>query len=299
LFVSSLICEICVICGCILCSKAKAMKAIVDCHAHYIASSPNAKENWKRLVDDPALHRVVVCALNLKLKHSDAMPYMETFATTNEQLAGFTAKMKSPKIVPFCYVDPRRKSAPKDLERWVKKEGMRGLKLYPPEGWYPDEPRVLPTFHAAEALGIPVLVHMGRVANHPGLRSKFARPLHLEDVGLACPKLRLLLGHFAAPWYLEAIHIGMGFPEWRFDLTTSGSWFPEAFRLLDELHREWWDPGLGRVVLGTDGEGANNLRLARATIERIRGYGLSQDTVGRIAFDNGLAFLGEENTGLH
>ncbi len=269
------------------------MQTIVDCHAHYVASEPNSVQNWRRLVASDEVLRVVVCALDLKLKHSDAFPFMECFSTSNEQLAALIAKVASPKLIPFCYVDPRKKSAPKELERWVKREGMRGVKLYPPQGWYPDEPRVLPTFQAAEELGVPVLVHMGRVASHPQLRTKYARPLCLEDVGLACPRLKLLIGHFAAPWYLEAVHIAMGFPEWRFDLTTSGSWFPEAFRLLELLRTEWGDPGLARVVLGTDGDGARNLAIARATIERLRGYGLTEDQIDGVSRRNGLAFLGE------
>jgi len=166
---------------------------------------------------------------------------------------------------------------------------MRGVKLYPPIGWYPDEPRVLPTFQAAEALGVPVLIHMGRVAPHPGLRSKFARPLCLEDVGLACPSLKLIIGHFGVPWQWEAFDIACGFPNFFFDLTTSGSLDTALLRHVVEYP----SLGLRRIVLGTDGSGRDNLARARATLGRLRAAGFTGPELDAIAHDNALPILAE------
>ena len=265
------------------------MLPLVDIHCHYVSSDPDATQNFKRLVDSPELCRVVVCALDLKLDPSDAFPYMHTFATTNEQLADFVGKLDSAKIVPFCHIDPREKGAPKQAEYWIKEQGMRGIKMYPPSGWYPDEPRVLPTFQTAEQLDVPVLLHMGRVAPHPQLRSKYARPIRLEDVGLACPKLKLIIGHFGCPWQWEAARIADGFPNFYFDLTTSGSL---DLALLKQVV-EYEYSGIRRIVLGTDGTGSNNLQRAAATLERLRSAGFTEEQLETIAHHNGLAVLGE------
>ena len=265
------------------------MLPIVDLHGHYISSDPNALDNFKRLVDSPELCKVVVCALNLKLDHSEAFPYMSTFATTNEELSALVETLDSVKIVPFCHIDPHEEDAAKQTEYWVHERGMRGVKLYPPSGWYPDEPRVLPTFQAAETLGVPVLLHMGRVAPHPQLRSKYARPLCLEDVGLACPKLKLIIGHFGCPWQWEAARIADGFPNFYFDLTTSGSL---DLTLLKQVV-EYEDSGIRRIVLGTDGDGSNNLARAIATIERLRRAGFTESQLDMLTHHNGLAVLGE------
>ena len=266
------------------------MLPIVDVHAHYVSSDPKSEENFRRLVDSPELHRVVACALDLKLTHSDDFPFMDMFSTTNEELAAFVGKLDSPKIVPFCHIDPRETDAAKQTEYWVRERGMRGVKMYPPSGWYPDEPRVLPTFQAAESLGVPVLLHMGRVAPHPQLRSKFARPLCLEDVGLACPDLKVIIGHFGCPWQWEAFDIAVGFPNFFFDLTTSGSLDLPLLRLV--LEYEYL--GLRRIVLGTDGSGGKNLERAKATLERLRTGGFTEDQLDAIAHHNGLAVLGED-----
>jgi len=268
-------------------SEASFPSPIVDVHAHYIASDPRSADGFCRLVASPDLAKVVACALDLKLDYSPAYPYMTSFSTTNEQLAAFVEALASPKIVPFCYVDPREADAPRQVEHWVRERGMRGVKLYPPLGWYPDEPRVLPTFQAAEALGVPVLIHMGRVAPHPQLHSKYARPLCLEDIGLACPRLRLIIGHFGTPWQWEAFDIACGFPNFFFDLTTSGSLDVPLLKLVVEYP----SLGLRRIVLGTDGSGSDNLARARATLDRLRAGGFTEGQLAAIAHGNGMVAL--------
>ena len=169
---------------------------------------------------------------------------------------------------------------------------MRGIKLYPPQGFYPSDPACLDVCRAIQELGVPVLMHMGRVLSHPGLRSKYARPIYLEELGLACPRLRLIIGHFASPWAMEACHIAMSWPQWAYDLTTSGSWDPAVLRHVCGLP---WDPGIKRFVLGTDGDGANNLDIARATRERLAAWGFTEDELDLMFHHNGLRVLGRRS----
>lgn len=265
------------------------MLPIVDIHCHYVSSDPAAQDNFRRLVDSPDLFRVVVCALDLKLEYSDAFPFMSTWATTNEELLNLVRALDSEKIVPFCHIDPRESDAAKQAEYWIKEQGMRGIKMYPPSGWYPDEPRVLPTFQMAEQFDVPVLLHMGRVAPHPQLRSKYARPICLEDVGLACPKLKLIIGHSGCPWQWEAARVADGFPNFFLDLTTSGSL--DLALLKDVAEYEFL--GIRRIVLGTDGDGSNNLQRAAATLERLRSAGFTEEQLEMIAHHNGLTVLGK------
>jgi len=266
------------------------MLPIVDLHSHYYGDLAASAEGFRRLVDSPDLFRVVVCALDLKLAPSADFPFMSTFATTNEQLEDMIRRIASPKLVPFAHIDPREKNAPRQVEHWIRERGMRGIKLYPPQGFYPSDPACLDVCRAIQEYDVPVLMHMGRVASHPGLRSKYARPIYLEELGLACPRLRLIIGHFASPWAMEAAHIAMSWPQWAYDLTTSGSWNLPVLRHVCGLP---WDPGIKRFVLGTDGGGANNLDLARATRARLIGGGFTEDEVDLMFHHNGLRVLGE------
>lgn len=265
------------------------MKPLVDLHCHLKASRADSFECFQRLAADPRIHRVAVCALDLGLTPSERYPTVPACESTNAQVAELIEAVDSPKLVPWLFVDPREPDAAQQVERWARECGMRGVKMYPPAGWYPDEPRVLPAFQAAEELGLPVLLHMGRVAAHPELRAKYGNPVCLEEVGLACPELKILIGHFANMWREEAYHISQSFPNFFFDLTSSGS------ADLDILRRVVENPALGlrRLVLGTDGDGATNIERATQKLERLRDAGFSEDELDAIMHDNGLAVLGE------
>lgn len=264
------------------------MLPIVDLHGHYIAGDADSEQKFRRLAESSEVHRIVVCAMDLKLTYSKRFPFMSCFATSNEQLAELMAKISSPKLVPFCFVDPRQKDAAKQAEHWLS-NGMRGIKMYPPHGWYPDDERAMPVYEVAAKRNVPVLLHMGRVASHPELRSKYGRPICLEEVGLANPDLKLIIGHWANMWRWEAFHISMSFKNFFFDLTTSGSLHLPIIRETID-HR---DLGLRRIVFGTDGSG-NNLDTARLTYQRLKDKGgLSQAELDAIFHHNGLAVLGE------
>ncbi len=160
------------------------------------------------------------------IEYSPEFPFMTGYDCTNEELAQMIEEVASPKLVPWCWIDPLLPDPVKQAEYWVRERGMRGIKMYPPMGWYPNDARVIPVYQFAEEMNIPVLLHMGRIAPHPQLRSKYGRPICLEEVGLAAPKLKLLIGHFAPMWESEAYHIAAGFKNFFFDLTSSGALEP-------------------------------------------------------------------------
>lgn len=266
------------------------MLPIVDLHCHYVSGVPTAEQDFRNLVASDEIHRVAVCALDLKLTPSEAFPYMSSFATTNEQLADLIKKIASPKLVPWCHIDPLAPNAAQEARYWLTQRGMKGIKMYPPMGWYPDDERAMPVYEVAASLNVPVLLHMGRVAPHPQLRSKFARPICLEEVGLAFPKIKLIIGHWANMWRWEAFHVAMSFENFFFDLTTSGSLHIPIIRETIE------HSGLGirRIIMGTDGCGDNNVLLVHRTVERLRRLaGLTDEQIDTIVHRNGMAVLGE------
>ena len=266
------------------------MTTIFDINAQYYSQRRESLDDYRRLLDDPRVAGVVASGMDLRLDDSQAFSFMATtFRTTNEQFLEFAAELRSPKLVPFCYVDPSQPDAAGRIEQYVRKDGFRGVKMYPPKGWYPDEDRVLDAFRAAESLSVPVFLHMGRTASHPQLRSKYAQPIHLEGLGLACPRLKAIIGHFAAPWSREAAHLAMSFPFF-FDLSTSGSW--DRASIVYAARNPFL--GAARLLLGTNGNGRNNLALADETLQRLREYGLTEDEVNMAARTNAMRLLGLE-----
>ena len=124
--------------------------------------------------------------------------------------------------------------------------------MYPPMGWYPNDPRVMPVYQLAQEMDIPVLLHMGWCPPHPGIRSAYGRPIYLEEVGLATPRLKLL-DRPRRPYVAvrSPAHRRRILRNFFFDSTSPGSSDPHF--LSQVLEHE--SLGLRRLVLGTDGTG--------------------------------------------
>jgi predicted TIM-barrel fold metal-dependent hydrolase len=65
-------------------------------------------------------------------------------------------------IYPFVCADPRRPKLLDLVKRYIEEEGFRGLKIYPPLGFYPFDERLYPVYEYAEKQGIPILTHCNK-----------------------------------------------------------------------------------------------------------------------------------------
>jgi len=107
------------------------------------------------------------------------------------------------RLIAFAGVDPRRKNAVGILEKAVQEWGMKGLKLYPPCGFYPNEKVVMPLWEKANELEIPVMVHSG--PTFPQLKMKYSQPIYLEDVLVRYPNLNIIIAHLGGGIWTEEV----------------------------------------------------------------------------------------------
>jgi predicted TIM-barrel fold metal-dependent hydrolase len=206
---------------------------------------------------------------------------------TNENVARLREQLGA-KIIPFAYLDPRQENALQQAEYWVKKRSFMGLKLYPPIGFYPDEPELLPFFAFVERLKVPILLHMGRVLPHPKLRMKYAKPMFLEGVAVNCPDLKIIVGHFARPWTYEAYCLALGFPNVYIDLTTGGS---EDREMIKRVIRNL---GAKRLAFGTDNI-LNTAEKFRQMREEFKQDGVNDNDLEMIFGGSAAEILGLQN----
>lgn len=107
------------------------------------------------------------------------------------------------RLIPFCSLNPYLVEQPaRELERLVREQGFRGLKLYPTYSYfYPNDRMLYPLYAAAEALGIPVAWHTGTSA-FPASRLKYGDPIHVDDIAVDFPRLTCIITHSGRPlWY--------------------------------------------------------------------------------------------------
>jgi predicted TIM-barrel fold metal-dependent hydrolase len=84
-------------------------------------------------------------------------------------------------VIPFAAVDPRRPGVVEETKRLLEHDGFRGIKLYPPTGYHPDDPRLRELYDYAAERGIPVMTHCSRPA-HVQYRGELTEEMRKDPV---------------------------------------------------------------------------------------------------------------------
>lgn len=123
-----------------------------------------------------------------------------------ELIAGFVRE-HSDRFIGWCSVEPNDPGCVEELEYYVTQRGFRGLKVSPIyQNWDPTDARHIRLFKKAEELEIPVNIHQGTTFVRPA-PLKYANPILLEDIAVACPGLRMIISHMGHPWETECISL--------------------------------------------------------------------------------------------
>jgi predicted TIM-barrel fold metal-dependent hydrolase len=131
---------------------------------------------------------------------------------------GFTHEVNQ-WVANYCKENPRRLiscgsvhprhslNVQKDMDEIVRL-GIRLIKIHPPHQLiyandYLSGVKELETiYRAAEANGIPVMVHTG-TSIFPAARNKYGDPIYLDDVAVDFPKLKILMAHGGRPIWMQ------------------------------------------------------------------------------------------------
>lgn len=103
----------------------------------------------------------------------------------NDELMGLIGGIHS--LIPFAYLDPRRKESPRLLEIFIAK-GCKGLKLHPVgHGYVVSNSVSYPTFEVASAHSLPIIIHSGW--------GEFGEIRFIAQLAKAFPNLKIIIGH--------------------------------------------------------------------------------------------------------
>ncbi len=156
------------------------------------------------------------------------------------------------RIISFCGVDPRRTGAADLLRKGLDEWGAKGLKLYPTNGFYPDEEELCyPLYDIVAERGVPVLLHQEHSGR--GQKSKYGHPMYVDSVAADYPDVPLVLGHSGRweGWSDEAFAIAVYKTNVYLDLSLWQHWASP-----DEICKKilWLRDrvGIDRVMFGSD-----------------------------------------------
>lgn len=111
------------------------------------------------------------------------------------------------KFTGFAALDPRRPDAMDLLEHAIQDLKLKGVKFGPIyNGVSLLDPRMEPFYRFLVRHNLPLTMHMGTTyaRNAP---ADLGRPIHVEEIALRHPDLKMVMAHMAHPWFEECIVI--------------------------------------------------------------------------------------------
>jgi uncharacterized protein len=172
----------------------------------------------------------------------------------NEEIAE-VARANSDVLIPFASIDPHKgKRGVDEAKRLIAEHNVRGFKFHPNvQAFFPNDRMAYPLYEVIAESGLPALFHTGQsgvgsgLPGGGGVRLKYSNPMHVDDVAVDFPELKIVLAHPSFPWQDEALAVAVHKPQVYIDLS---GWSPKYFppqlvHHANTLLRE-------RVLFGTD-----------------------------------------------
>lgn len=84
---------------------------------------------------------------------------------------------------------------------------IKGLKLYPGyEPFYPHDSRLQIVYDMATEYEVPVMFHSGDTYS-PKAKVRFSHPLHIDDVAVDNPDMKIVICHVGNPWIKDCMEV--------------------------------------------------------------------------------------------
>ncbi|MHA2377859.1 MAG: amidohydrolase family protein [Candidatus Thorarchaeota archaeon] len=194
-------------------------------------------ESLRAAMDKAGIEKAVILPIDSGLNQDMPLGLMEKTDWHANEVNG------DPDLIAFVGLDPRRgDEGLAELERAVTEKGCRGWKMYPPNGFYPDELEFYPYYELSTKLEIPIVVHTGFTSRFKHI--KYGQPIYIDKVAADFPNLRIVIAHVGVPWVDEAITVAAKNPNVSVDVS---GWQAFASRMPHKVYRMVADAKLTRV----------------------------------------------------
>ncbi len=95
----------------------------------------------------------------------------------------------------------------REIGDYLRSGLIKGLKLYPGyEPFYPSDTRMRVIYEMATEFDVPVMFHSGDTYAPTG-RVKYSHPLHIDDVAVDHPNMKIVICHVGNPWIKDCMEV--------------------------------------------------------------------------------------------
>src|SRR5256714_3665610 len=178
-----------------------------------LALMQNKRPNFDQIVEYCRSPRAFLkyldqCGIDRAVLINYVAPEVIGFTSEVNTFVANYVKEDPKRLIPCGSLHPRHtNNVLADVEQIVRL-GIRLIKIHPPHQLlFPNDyqhgvKELEIIYRAAEANGIPVMFHTG-TSVFPGARNKYGDPIHVDDVAVDFPKLKILLAHGGRPLWMH------------------------------------------------------------------------------------------------
>ncbi|TVQ78097.1 MAG: amidohydrolase [Bradymonadales bacterium] len=177
---------------------------IVDCHTHLNYYSDENQAALPKTLD----------TLKLEMKRN-RIDFALTLTSYKELPGRPTTKevVEATRDIPYIYVIAgvsyyiHDQKYLDEIREYIQSGKVRGLKFYCGyEPFFPNDEKMRPAVELAEEFDIPLLIHCGDTFSPKG-KLKFSHPLHVDELAVDHPKLKIVICHLGNPWIRDCMEV--------------------------------------------------------------------------------------------
>ena len=143
------------------------------------------------------------------------------------------AQANSDMMVAFASIDPHKGRFGAREARRLIAEGVRGFKFHPTcQGFFPNDRMAYKLYEVIAEHKLPAIFHSGHsgigtgMRGGGGMRLKYSNPIHVDDVAVDFPDMKIIIAHPSWPWQDEALSVCLHKQNVYIDLS---GWSPKYF----------------------------------------------------------------------
>jgi len=177
---------------------------IIDCHTHINyyddENSPALPTTLEALQREMRRNRIDMALVLTSYKVNPGRPSIRDVVLATRDLKDIYA------VAGVSYAKCRRETLV-ELREYLQEGTVRGLKLYPGyEPFFPNDPALRPVYEMAAEFDVPVMIHSGDTFDARG-RVKYAHPIHIDDVAVDFPEVKIVICHIGNPWIRDCMEV--------------------------------------------------------------------------------------------
>lgn len=109
-------------------------------------------------------------------------------------------------VAGISYLNYKEKDL-RELSDYLAAGLIKGLKLYPGyEPFYPYDNRLKVIYDLAVEFDVPMMFHSGDTYTPYG-RIRFSHPIHIDDVAVDNPEMKIVICHVGNPWIKDCMEV--------------------------------------------------------------------------------------------